>query len=95
MIPRSGAFLAAYLGLLVPACASGPPRNPDDLCDIFGEKRGWYAAAREAHERWGVSEAVQLAFIHQESRFDSQAKPPRRRLFGTAGQYCEAADRQY
>ena len=82
MVPRSGAFLAAWLGWLASACASGPPRNPDDLCDIFSEKRGWYAAAQQASERWGVPEAVQLAFVHQESRFDADARPPRRRLFG-------------
>ena len=82
MIPRSGPFLAACLVSLASACASGPPRNPDDLCDIFGEKRGWHAATHESRERWGVPEAVQLAIIHQESRFQAQAKPPRRRLFG-------------
>jgi hypothetical protein len=82
VIPRSGLFLVASLGLLPFACATGPPRNSDDLCDIFGEKRSWHAAAREANERWGVPEAVQLAIIHQESRFQAEAKPPRRRLFG-------------
>ena len=82
VIPRSGLLLWACLASLAAACASGPPRDPDDLCAIFREKRGWYAAARESSERWGVPEAVQLAFVHQESRFDAQARPPRRRLFG-------------
>ncbi len=64
------------------ACASGPPGDIDDLCAIFSEKRGWYPASRRAAERWGVAESIQLAFVHQESRFRAKARPPRRRLLG-------------
>jgi hypothetical protein len=63
-------------------CAGGPPGDLDDLCAIFAEKRGWRAASRRAAERWGVAESIQLAFIHQESRFRAAARPPRRRLLG-------------
>jgi hypothetical protein len=76
---RRAAALA--LGLAVVAgCAKGPPRDPDDACAIFRERRGWWEAARESRERWGVPEAVQLAVMHQESRFRSDSRPPRRRL---------------
>ncbi len=59
------------------SCAT-PPQQPDDLCAIFDEKRGWYLDARRSAERWGVPEPVQLALIHQESSFRAAARPPRR-----------------
>jgi len=70
------------LGLATPwlACVTRPPEEPDDLCAIFEEKRGWYRAALRSFERWKVPEAVQLAIIHQESSFRALARPPRRRI---------------
>lgn len=57
-----------------------PPKNPNDVCDIFTEKRAWYGAARRSFERWGVPEAVQLAVIYQESSFRAGVRPPRRKI---------------
>ena len=65
---------------LAGGCAKGPPRDPDDACAIFRERRGWWEAARDSSERWGVPESTQLAFVHQESRFRHDSRPPRRRL---------------
>jgi hypothetical protein len=62
------------------ACAARPPRRIDDGCAIFDERRRWYFAAKESYQRWGVPIHVQLAIIHQESRFHANAKPPRRRI---------------
>jgi len=71
------------LPLLLPsACLTSPPDDPDDLCSIFREKRGWYRAARSTAERWGVPEPVQLAVLFRESSFRARARPPRRRLLG-------------
>ena len=77
-----GTALAGSLGLAVSlgACAKGPPSDLDDACSIFRENRDWYDAARRARERWGVSEAVVLAVMHQESRFRPDARPERGRL---------------
>ena len=36
--------------------------------------------SRESAARWGVPEAVQIAIIHQESRFVAGARPPRKRF---------------
>ncbi len=75
--------LAALAGLIVLpplACADRPPRQPEDLCAIFEEKRSWYKAARRSFERWGVPEAVQLAVIYRESGFRARARPPRRKI---------------
>jgi len=74
-------LLTTFLGLVsfLSACAR-PPRRIDDGCAIFDERRGWYFEAKESYERWGVPIPVQLAIIHQESRFQANAKPPRRKI---------------
>jgi hypothetical protein len=79
---RASRLLATLLGFAacLGACAARPPRLLDDGCAIFDERRGWYVAARESSQRWGVPIHVQLAIIHQESRFRADAKPPRRRI---------------
>ena len=74
-------YLAPLLLLAAPlACATSPPRQPDDLCEIFREHRHWHRGAASSYRRWGVPEAVQMAFVHQESRFVHDARPPRRKI---------------
>ena len=77
-----GATLGVVMGVMVGCSATNPPGRPDDACSIFREKKGWYHEAADAHERWGVPIAIQLAFVRQESSFDGKAKPPRRTLLG-------------
>ena len=72
----------AVLCLLLAACASRPPANPDNICAVFDDKRGWYEDARDAEKRWGTPIPVLMAIVHQESRFQAKAKPPRKRIFG-------------
>lgn len=69
------------LGIVVLSRLEAPPRNPEDLCAIFGEKREWYLSARQAQADWGVPEAVQMAIIYQESSFRARARPRRRILW--------------
>lgn len=64
------------------ACATLPPKNPDNICQIFREKDDWYQASLDAARRWGVPIAVQLAIINQESSFIYDAEPPRPTLLG-------------
>ncbi len=77
----AGAALLTACGLGL-ACATTPPSNPDDLCSIFKEKRGWFRATQESRAQWGVPEPVQLAIVYQESRFVARARPPRKRFLG-------------
>lgn len=63
-------------------CASSPPRQPDDLCKIFEEKRDWYKAAKSASKRWGAPIPVPMAIMYQESSFQAKARPPRRYFLG-------------
>jgi len=58
-------------------CTKKPPSNMDNSCAIFKEKSGWYDDANHAYKKWGVPIHVQLAIIHQESRFTAKAKAPK------------------
>lgn len=71
---------ALFLALFAIACASDPPSNPSNACAIFSEKRGWWDAVRDSERRWGVPPHVQLAIIHQESAFEADARPDRRKF---------------
>ena len=74
-------LIVVVLALAGAGCSARPPRNVDDTCTIFEERHEWYRAARKSYERWGIPIHVQLAIIHQESRFRGDAKPSRRRIF--------------
>lgn len=63
-------------------CATTPPRNLDNGCEIFREKDGWYDYANDSFRSWGVPVHVQLAIMHQESRFRSDAEAPDDTLLG-------------
>jgi hypothetical protein len=83
--------VALRVGLAVLAsggvsCASSPPAQVEDLCQIFDEKGGWFEnwhkAAKHASSAHGVSVPILMATIYQESRFQPKARPPRTRLLG-------------
>ena len=65
---------------ILSACASSPPQNIANVCEIFEDRRSWYRAAAEAEDRWGIPVAVNMAFIYQESSFRARAKPERSRI---------------
>lgn len=70
-----------FIVLLLPACVTRPPpRNVNDICTIFKQYPGWYAAAKDVERRWKIPVAVQMAIIHQESKFNAHACPPRIKL---------------
>lgn len=68
--------------LLLGACATAPPPQPDDICAIFRDKSGWYQDSVAARKNWRSPIPVMMAIMHQESRFQSQAKPPRTKILG-------------
>lgn len=68
--------------LLLAGCASRPPQDQDNICNIFRENPRWYDAARESESRWGAPIPVQIAFVHQESAFQRRARPPRKKILG-------------
>lgn len=75
MFCRLQKYLALLLLLtLTSACSTMPPKNLDNSCEIFFEKDDWYDDANNSYKKWGVPIHVQLAIIHQESRFTYNAK---------------------
>ncbi|MDT8398714.1 MAG: hypothetical protein RQ899_08875 [Pseudomonadales bacterium] len=64
------------------SCATSPPRNTSNVCSMFEERRSWYKAAVKSEKRWGVPVPIVMAFIHQESSYQSRAKPPRKKYLG-------------
>ncbi len=74
--------LLAGAAFLLSACSSSPPRKPDNVCGIFDEKRGWLKQARKSQKRWGTPVPILMAFVHRESHYVADAKPPRRKLLG-------------
>ena len=74
--------IVAFALLMIVGCATSPPEQVDNVCDIFREKSGWYSDVKESRARWGVPISVAMAFMYQESRFIATAKPPRKKIFG-------------
>ena len=56
--------------------------NINNACELLSNKRNWYKGVTRASDKWNVPKSTILAFIHQESRFEAKAKPPRKKLFG-------------
>lgn len=77
-------LLAAMLLLAVASCGRryAPPTNVNDACIIVSERPHYLAAMQRTRARWGIPVAVQMAMIHQESRFVGNAKTPFRWMLG-------------
>ena len=98
-------YLIRVLGLVVVAvvllagCAPGQPKDPNNICYILKDNKGWYKDAKKARKRWGLPVHVGFAFVHRESTFVADAKPPRKRILGvplgrtsSAYGYAQATD---
>lgn len=83
-IRPSGLFVAALSAALLvsTSCASNPPRSPDNVCAVFEEKPKWWRAAKRAERKWQLPPEVAMAFVHRESAYVSNAKPPRKKKLG-------------
>ncbi len=65
--------------LLVASCGGGQtsaPRSLDNACTLLQERPEYYRAFRAVERRWGVPVHVQMATIHQESKFIADARTP-------------------
>ena len=61
---------------ILTACATPPPKNPDNICEIFYENRSWYKSSKDMNETWGTPIHVPIAMMYQESSFKHDAAPP-------------------
>ena len=79
--------ISAFLTACVLGCCglipSGTdPRNLDNACSIVQQRPQYLRAFKATERRWGVPGHVQMAVIHQESRFKANAKTPMRYILG-------------
>ena len=81
----SRTFCALIVVVLLASCSGGPtsaPRNLDNACAILKERPEYYKAFRATERRWGVPVHVQMATIHQKSKFIADARTPFRYVVG-------------
>ncbi|TCP39783.1 lytic transglycosylase [Rhodovulum marinum] len=70
--------------LALAGCGGGysPPRDLDNACSITRERPKYLRAMERVERRWGVPVHVQMAMIHQESKFVGNARTPHRYVLG-------------
>lgn len=76
---------ASILLLVLASCGGGnysAPRNLDDACAIVRERPQYYRAMKATERKWGVPVHVQMATIHQESKFIGDARTPHQYALG-------------
>ena len=66
--------------LALGGCANAPPRNNQNICQVFDQYSSWYRDARAAHKRWGTPVNVLMAFVQRESGFNRKTRPKRPRF---------------
>ena len=75
----------AVIGLVASCGAGGKhsaPRNLDNACALAAERPAYFRAMQQTERRWGVPVHVQMATIHQESRFVGDARTPHQYALG-------------
>ena len=80
-------YLKLAIVMLVASCGGGggsfkAPRELDNACAITSERPAYLAAMRDVQRKWGVPVAVQMASIHQESKFIGDARTPHKYALG-------------
>jgi len=80
---RAGVLLLGVLGLV--SCGGNDfsaPRNLDNACALAKERPRYYRAMKNVERKWDVPVHVQMAVMHQESKFIGNARTPFRYTLG-------------
>lgn len=100
-INRVGCVSFVMVSLTISGCSSVPknPKGINNGCDILKTDDSWEDAFKYSFKKYGVPPHVIMAVIYQESRFVSDARPPRGSFLGiptarpsTAYGYPQALD---
>lgn len=75
-------LISLIILVLVSACSTPPPKNVNDICEIFKERDDWWDAASDMNDKWGTPVHVVMAMMYQESSFRSDAQPPMQWFLG-------------
>jgi len=75
---------ALALVLVLGSCGANfsAPRSLDNACGLADERPKYYRAMQATERKWGVPVHVQMAVIHQESKFIGNARTPFRYALG-------------
>lgn len=74
--------LIIFSTMLLSGCATPPPNNQNNICEIFRQYPDWYEDALDSEDQWGVPIQISMAFMKQESSYIGDAKPPRYYFLG-------------
>jgi hypothetical protein len=76
--------VAVLLVLVLGSCGGNfsAPRNLDNACALAAERPKYFRAMKATERKWGVPVPVQMAVIHQESKFIGNARTPFRYALG-------------
>ncbi|MCK0141461.1 transglycosylase SLT domain-containing protein [Aliiroseovarius sp. F20344] len=77
-------ILATMVVAFVASCGgkSRAPRNLDNACSIVRQQPKMLRAMKKAERKWNVPVHVQMAIIHQESKFVRDARTPMKYVLG-------------
>jgi len=76
---------AQVLLLFLASCGGGnfsAPRDLDNACAIVAQRPEYLKAMRATERKWGIPVPVQMAAIHQESKFIGNARTPHKFALG-------------
>ena len=76
---------AQVLLLFLVSCGSGnysAPRDLDNACAIVAQRPEYLKAMKATERKWGIPVPVQMATIHQESKFIGNARTPHKYALG-------------
>lgn len=77
---------ASMLLMFLASCGGGgnfsAPRDLENACSIVRERPEYYRAMKATERKWGVPVHVQMATIHQESKFIGNARTPHQFALG-------------